>query len=99
MEEGGGGVVVGGEGIAAALGMCDVACFLYDTSDPQSFNSAAQLYVSPMHVHVLIVFSPGCFGISLYLRWQPIHLCKFEWVRSHAYGFVVINPRHACARG
>ena len=34
------------EAVAAALGQCDVACFLYDTSDSLSFSSAASLYVS-----------------------------------------------------
>jgi Ras family protein T1 len=40
LEEGGGVA----EGVAAALGQCDVACFLYDTSDSLSFSSAASLY-------------------------------------------------------
>ena len=33
------------EGVAAALGKCDVACFLYDAADPLSFPAAAHLYV------------------------------------------------------
>ena len=33
------------EGVAAALGKCDVACFLYDAADPLSFPAAANLYV------------------------------------------------------
>ena len=43
---------VGGEGIAAALDLCDVAGFLYDSSDPQSFRTAAGLYVSTAGLYV-----------------------------------------------
>ena len=55
LEEGGGVA----DGVAAALGQCDVACFLYDTSDSLSFSSAASLYVS------------CCTFTAMHWNWNP----------------------------
>lgn len=53
-EQGGG---MAAEGVAAALGQCDVACFLYDSADPISFTSAAHLYVSWLVSYIIICYN------------------------------------------
>lgn len=36
--------------VAGALEQCDVACLLYDSSDPKSFSTAASMLVSPLGI-------------------------------------------------
>ena len=70
LEEGG-----GAEGVAAALGLCDVACFLYDASDSLSFSSAASLYVSLLTFLSLSLSLLLCYCIQRNPRIKDKEFC------------------------
>jgi len=71
-----------GQAIASVLEHCDIACLLYDTSDPTSFQTAAQLFssvealVSELIPCVFIATKSDLPRVQQDGEQQPEELCK-----------------------